>query len=71
MAGLIVAIIVLALGGLPGCGAFAYLRAENARNVTLIQQLDGYVIPKPVDEVWPKVILVHGPHDNLDWSGLG
>jgi hypothetical protein len=52
----------------PGCG---YLRAEYARANTLSQQLDRYVIPKPIAEVWASARDPSGTHDTLMWNGLG
>lgn len=52
---------------LSGCG---YLRAESARQSALAQQLDAYVIPRPIDEVWPHVREPQGAHNTLLWSGI-
>lgn len=49
-----------------GCG---YLRASSARQYMLAQELDAYVIPKPIEVTWAKVGEVRGPYDNLFWNG--
>ncbi len=62
---LVAALVSLSL--LSGCG---WWRAETARQETLTQQLDAYVIPTPIDQVWPRVREPQGDHDQLLWDGI-
>ncbi len=51
-----------------GC---AYLAAEYARSQAVEKELDGYVIPKPIDVVWERVPTVSGPLGSLTFSAQG
>jgi len=50
-----------------GCAA---IRQNFAREAALERELDAYVIPKPLPEVWGGVTSVSGPHDTLLWQGV-
>jgi hypothetical protein len=65
-----VAGIALCLSVAPSTGC-AYFAAEYARTEALTQELDGYVIPKPLDTVWERATTVRGPYDSLMFSAQG
>lgn len=58
---------LLAAAGASGCGWWA---AESARMQTVERELDTYVIPKPLAEVWPRAKEAKADHDQLFWDGL-
>lgn len=51
-------------------GGCAAIRANFAREHALQSELDRYVIPKPLAEVWPSVILADTESDKLLWQGF-
>jgi hypothetical protein len=62
-----IALTVALLFAAPGC---SQRNADYARSSTMERHLDNYVIPKPVDEVWPTARSPDGAtKDTLTWKG--
>ncbi len=58
--------LMIALGS-SGC---AWWAAETARANAIGRELDAYVIPKPLAEVWPRAREAKADHDQLFWDGI-
>ena len=62
-------VVGLCAAALPlvGCGA---LMAEYARQNAIARELDRYVIPTPLEEVWKSAKEVDDNYDTLFWHGV-